>query len=136
MTTTAVLSGQSIGTSTNVGNDLTFAASTMKVTIQTTTTTFVVSAKLTNGAGSYNLGSRPVVWYASSPFSVVYTAAPALFRNGGARYLEMVPSTQSGLAVAKTSSLETVNGSYIYVWCDVPTVSVAQTLDISVVELP
>lgn len=136
MTTTVILTGQSIGTGSNAGADLTFATAGMKVTKQAATTAFVISAVLTNGAAAYNLAARPVIRYASSPFSVVYTAAPALFRNGGSRYLELVPAIGAGGAVSRSSEIETVNGSYIYIWVDVPTVSVAQTLDLSIVELP
>lgn len=135
-TTTAVLSSQSIGTGSNAGNDLTFAASTLKLTLQSTTTAYVISVKLTNGTGSYSLSNRPTIKYASSPFSVTYTAAPLLFRNGGSRYLEMVPGCEGNLAVSRSSDIETINGGYLYIWCYVPTVSVAQTLDISVLELP
>ena len=136
MTTTAVLASQSLGTSTNVGGDLTFATAGMKITRQTATTAFVVSAKLTNGAGAYSLSDRPVIRYASSPFSVTYTAAPAMFRNGGSRYLELVPAIGAGGIVSRSSEIETVNGDYIYLWVDSPTVSVAWTLALSVLELP
>lgn len=136
MTTTVILSSQSIGTGSNAGGDLTFATAGMKTTKQTTTTAFSISARLTNGAGSYSLSNRPVIRYTSSPFSVAYTAAPLLFRNGGSRYLELVPGCEGNLAVSRTSDIETVNGDYIYIWVDAPTVTVAQTLDITLFELP
>lgn len=136
MTTTVILNAQSIGTGANAGSDLTFSTAGMKVTKQTATTAFSISARLTNGAGAYSLSNRPVIRYTSSPFSVAYTAAPKLFRNNGSRYLEMVPGCEGNLAVARTSEIETVNGDYIYIWVDCPTVAVAQTLDVTLFELP
>ena len=136
MTTTVILTSQSIGTGSNVGEELTFATTGMKVTKQAATTAFVISAKLTNGAASYSLSTRPLIRYASSPFDLTYTAAPAIFRNGGSRYLEMVPAVGAGVIVSKSSEIETVCGNYIYIWCYIPTTSVAQLLDLSILELP
>ena len=135
MTSTAVLSAQSIGTGANKGNDLTFSASAMKVTIQTGTTAFCVAGELTNGSASYDQANRPTIRYATSPFSYAYDAAPPNLRTT-ARYLEMIPKQSAGGIAARNSDLEVVKGSYIYVWVDVPGVAVAQTLTINVVELP
>ena len=133
MLTTAILSSQSIGTSTNIGNELTFSTSTMKKTLESTTAAFVVSARLTNGAAGYNPSTRPVIHYATSPFDYAYTLAPAVFRNG-ARYLELVPSREGAAIVARASLPEIAAGTYIYFWVEVPAVSTAQTLDISLTE--
>lgn len=136
MTTTAILSSQSIGTGSNAGNDLTFSTAGMKLTLQAATTSYVISARLTNGASNYSLGTRPIIKYASSPFSFAYTAAPVTFYNGGSRYLELVPAIGANAIVSRSADIEVINGGYLYIWCDIPTVTVAQTLDISVLELP
>jgi hypothetical protein len=131
MTTTTSIVSQSIGTSSNKGNGL----FPQKITIQATTTAFVVAATLTNGAAGYDQGNRPSIWFATSPFSITAAAAIVQMRNT-ARYLELVPAPTAGTALSKDSGLQSVAGSYIYIWCDIPTVATAQTLDISVVELP
>ncbi len=131
MTTTAIISGQSIGTSTNVGNDK-FAA---KLTAGTTTTAFVVSAKLTLGAGPTNPGIVRVR-FTSASFNVTAANGPAHLGQTS-RYLDLVLSGQPGSSVLiKDGTLETLTGSYIHVWVDAPTLGTAASLDVNVVELP
>lgn len=131
MTVTASIGSQSIGTGSNVGNDK-FA---QKVTCASGTTAFLIEAKVTNGASAYDPSLRPMIWYASSSFSVTAAAAVDLLRNA-ARYLEVIPSPNGSVARIRATELETIRGGYIYIWCDIPTVTVAQTLDVDVVELP
>lgn len=135
MTTTQILNAQSVGTSTNKGSDLTFATAGMKLTIQTGTSAYKIIARLTNGAASYDRANRPTIRYVSSPFSDTYTAAPSLYRQS-ARYLELIPADGASLPSTRATDVETVSGQYIYMWVDVPAVTVPQTLDLYVVELP
>lgn len=131
MTTTTSISSQSIGTSTNVGQGL----FPQKVTKQTATTAFLVDVRITNGAGGYNPVSEVRVWYASSTFSLSAANAVTQLR-AAAGYVDVRPSPHASGVTIRQSDLATVNGSYIYFWVDVPLVSVAQTLDVTLVELP
>jgi len=131
MTTTNAISGQSIGTGSNVGE----GKFPQKVTIAATTTAFVITPRVTNGAGEYIEASEVIIWYSGSSYSVTAAAAPELLRKT-ARFVSVKPSRNSSVAIAIDSSIEPVTGSYIYLWCSIPTVTVAQTLDVNVVELP
>jgi hypothetical protein len=135
MTVTQVLTSQSIGTGSNKGNDLTFSTATLKLTIQSTTSAFKITGRLTNGAAAYDRANRPTIRYVSSPVSDTYSAAPPLYRNA-ARYLELIPHENSGGISTRVSDVETCAGTFIYIWVDVPAADVAQTLDIYVTELP
>lgn len=131
MTTTASISGQSIGTGANIG----YGLFPRKVTRQVTTTAFVIAAKVTNGAAGYTPQQEIRIWYSSSSFSVLAADAAAALHDT-ARYLDVKPDALAGGIEIKDSSLEPITGDYIYLWCDIPTVAVAQTLDVNVVELP
>lgn len=131
MTTTASISSQSIGTSTNIGE----GKFPQKITAVATTTAFVICPRITNGAGDYNPASELVVWYSSSSYSVTAAQAAVQLRPT-ARFVSLKPSPKGSGVVIKDSTLEPLTGPYIYLWCDVPTFSVAATLDVNVVELP
>lgn len=131
MTTTAITAGQAIGTLTNIGADL-FATRTA---VQTTSDRFFVEAKVTNGAGNYDQSKRIIVWFAPYSVSVTAALAPELLRNI-ARFVEVIPSKFGSVARVRTSLCEPLSGGYIYVWCEIPTVTVAQSLDISLIEGP
>lgn len=129
MTITDSISGQSIGTSTNKGE----GKFPQKVTAVTTTTIFLITARVTNGAGEYDQGNRIRIWYASSHFNL--TAANAVLQlNKDASFLDIVPKREGGGVSIRSSLTELRNGEYIYFWCDIPGVTVAQTLDVSLVE--
>lgn len=130
MTTTTVITSQSIGTSTNVGEGL----FPQQVAIQATTSDYVICMRVTNGAGSYLPKSEIIVRYASSPFNI--TAAQAVTQLAPAsRYVSLKPSDKGSAVVIKNSLFEPILGGYIYLWCEVPSTTVAQTLDVSVVEI-
>lgn len=135
MTVTQLLTAQSIGTGSNKGSDLTFSTAAMKLTIQSGTSAFKVIGRLTNGAASYDRANRPTIRYVASPISDVYSDAPPLYRESS-RYLELIPAQGAGKISTRISDVETVSGSYIYFWMDVPTVSVAWTVDLYVTEIP
>lgn len=130
MTVTDSISGQSIGTSTNVGE----RKFPQKVTKQSLTTAWTVSAKLTNGATGYAPSGIVRIWYASSNFNL--TAAEAAAGLRPTRYLDLRPSPHAAGIVADSGELITATGNYLFFWCDLPTVPTAQTLDVSCVELP
>jgi hypothetical protein len=131
MTVTAAISGQSIGTSSNVGSGL----FPQKVTRQVTTTAFHIAARVTNGTGGYDPHAEVRVWFSSTSFNITAAAAVSQLKST-ARYLDVRPLAETAGVVIRDSSFEPITGSYIHLWVDVPTVSVAQTLDVNVVELP
>lgn len=131
MTTTNSIATQSIGTGANKGEGL----FPQKVTIAATTTAYVITARITNGTDGYKQAQELRIWFTSSSFSI--TAAQAVTQlKSTARYLDIKPSPDSGDVRIKDSSLEPITGSYIYFWCDIPTVTTAQTLDVNLVQLP
>ena len=65
MTTTTLINAQSIGTGSNIGNRL-FGA---KLTAATTTTAYLISARLTDGAGPTDPG-QVRIWYTSASFNI------------------------------------------------------------------
>lgn len=131
MTTTNAINGQSIGTSTNVGE----GKFPQKVTLAATTTAFIVTLRLTNGADTYMQKNEIVVWYSTSSFSITAAAAVAALRPT-ARYISIKPPQGAGVVAIKDSSLEPVTGGFLYLWCDLPTFLTAATLDVNTVELP
>lgn len=131
MTTTNAISGQTIGTSTNKGEGL----FPQKVTLQAATTAYVITIRLTNGADAYISKAEVIIWYSTSSFSI--TAAQAVLQlKPTARYVTIKPSSLGSAILIKDSSLEPVTGGFLYLWCDIPTVVTAQTLDVNTVELP
>lgn len=131
MTITQMLNGQTIGTGANKGEGL-FAT---KLTLQSTTTAYVFTPRVTNGADSYLPKNEIIIWYTTSSFSI--TAAQAVKQlKSTARYVSIKPSPDNAGVVIKDSSLEPNTGGYLYCWCDIPTVTTAQTLDVNIVELP
>lgn len=132
MTTTTVISGQTFGTSTNVGNA---KFSIAPVTLQASTTAYVVQLKWTAGASIENRGSRIVVWYTTTAATVTAGNAPTQL-NQTARYVDLVaPQSAAGVQI-RDSSLEPVTGNKFHCWVEAPNLSVAATLDVVLVELP
>lgn len=130
MTTTASISSQSIGTSTNIG-DQKFP---QKVTIAATTTSFNLAARITNGASAYDPAVAPVLYWTTSPFSVTTAVAAASFRALGSIQLRPSP-LGSGVASYTTPNVP-AGGAYVYFWLNIPNLPAAATLDVTCVELP
>lgn len=131
MTTTAAISGQSIGTSTNIGD----GRFPQKVTANAASTAFNVAARVTDGAGPTNPGTVRV-WFSSSSFNI--TAAVAVAALGTtARYLDVnLVDSRGSQIIIRDSTLEPLTGGYIYLWCSIPSLGTAATLDVNVVEVP
>lgn len=131
MVTNNSISGQSIGTSTNIGEGL----FPQKITLNAATTCFVITPRITNGAASYDPANEIIVRYSTSSFSI--TAAQAVSQlDCTSRYVPVKMKPNNGAVAIKDSSLEPVTGGYLYLWCEIPKLSVAATLDVNVVELP
>jgi hypothetical protein len=131
MTTTNSIASQSIGTSTNVGA----GKFPQKVTRQSTTTAILVNVRITNGAAGYAKTDEVRVWFTSSSFDITAALAVNQLRQN-AFYVDVRPAQDAAGVSIKSSDIESIQGTYIYFWCDIPTVAVAQTLDVDLVELP
>lgn len=131
-TTTTIISGQSIGTSSNKGD----ALFPTKLSLSSLTAAVVLTIRVTNGAGVGSLDGRTPLWlrYAFSPISVAAEAAPSLLRQNS-RYVELKLSQVPADDLARDSIVEPVSGLYLYVWVDVPIFSTAGTLNVYATEL-
>ena len=133
MTTQSCISGQSIGTSTNVGNNL---FSIAPKTFAATTTAYVVNAQVTNGSTKgQDKGNVIRVWYTSTMRTVTNTDAPTKL-GLTARYVDVRPQSSASLIRIVDSSLEPITGSKFHCWVDTPNLTEACTLDVDLVELP
>lgn len=130
MTITALLTAQSVGTSTNVGTGL-YAG---QLVLQATTSGVVVSAKLTAGAGqSVDPKKQIRVWFTTSPWDIS-SGIPVQFELD-ANMLELNnPQGPSGVRVT-TSELAINQGGYLNYWLEVPSFAVAGTLSLDCVEI-
>ena len=131
MTTTTIVTAQSVGTSTNVGE----GKFPQKTTAQALTDRFYVEAKVTNGAAAYDKSKRITMFMVASPTSVTAAAAVDLLRQTADR-VDLRIDDKQGTQRATISSCIPLSGSYIYVWFDIPNQTVAQTLDVNLVEGP
>lgn len=130
MTITAVINGQSFGTSTNVGPNQ-FAIS--PTTLQTSTTAFVVNVKIVLGAGTiFSKTTKLRVWYTSIFESTTAANAPAQLGQT-ARYVDVILDRDTAKV---DSTLEPVTGGFFNCWVDSPTLNVAGTLTVNLIELP
>jgi len=133
MTTQSILSGQSIGTGSNIGNG---KFSIAPLTFGGTTTAYTVAVKLTNGTtGGLDKAQTVRVWFASCYATL--TAAQALVQlRQEASYVDIRPSPEvAGIAIIN-SELMPVQGAKFYAWVDAPTYPTAGTLDVTLVESP
>lgn len=130
MTITALLTAQSVGTSSNVGTGL-YAA---KLALQAATAGLVITAQLTAGAAqSVDPKQRLKVWFTTSPFDVS-SGIVAQFDLDSKQVELNCPQGPSGVRVT-TSEFVINQGGYLYYWVEVPTLAVAGSLNLSVVEI-
>lgn len=129
MLVTATVASYSIGGT--AGNYI----NPQKVTLNSATSAFSLSAKLVNGAGvPFNQQSGKLrVWYLTSAHSETAAVGAAAAREP--RYLDIVPSNNSGGTVLVNSLIEAVRGGYLYFWFETPLFSPTATISVSVVEL-
>lgn len=134
MTTTLVTNAQSIGTSTNIGED----KFVTKTTLQTGTTAFIVCGRVTNGSTGAcgNQGLTLRIWYTTASFTYSANAAGIDALRQTARFVDIPLRNGTSKVALKDSSLEPVTGASVFVWCEVPTLTVAASLDINLVEVP
>ncbi len=132
MTTQSAISGQSFGTSTNVGNN---KFSINPLTLGAGTTAFVVNVQVTNGTAGGAPQQEVRVWYTTTMRTVTAANAPLQLAST-ARYVDVRLSERTGGVVIKDSSLEPVTGSKFHCWVDAPTLDVAASLSVDLVELP
>lgn len=132
MTVTAAISGQSIGTSTNVGAD----KFPQKVTAQSITDRFFIEVTVLNGASRYDPANAITVFYTSYSQSITADSTMMAKLRQLARRIDVKPRVDGSATQIKVSDLEPLSGPYIYLWCEIPTVTVAQTLTVNVIEGP
>lgn len=134
-TETVLINAQSIGTSTNVGNN---KFSINPVTLQASTTAYYLDCKLANGAtaGDMDKGNTTFVRYANTAYTVTAAEAPHTLAQVS-RYVKVVPRDGASKEVIAQSSLEpAAGGTDILCWVDAPTFPVAGALTVTLVELP
>lgn len=130
MTTTNAISGQSIGTSTNIGE----GKFPQKITAVSTTSGFYVQPRVTNGAGDYTGCPKVRVWYCSSSYSLTAAQAVVQLRRN-ASYVDLDLAGGNAEVAIRDSFLEVLSGQYIYLWVTAPKLPVAATLDVNVTEI-
>lgn len=132
MTTQSAISGQSFGTSTNVGNG---KFSINPLTLAGTTTAYVVNMQITAGAGPFGPQQDVRVYYTTTMRTVTAANAPEQL-GPTARYVELrIPQGASRVTI-RDSALEPVTGSKFHCWVDAPTLPTAASLTVDLVELP
>lgn len=132
MTTTSVITAQSFGTLTNVGDN---KLSIAPVALQSGSTAFVVNVQVTTGAADGNPEQEVRVWYTTSPRTFTAANAPISLAPT-ARYVDIRPSSRGSTILTRDSSLEPVTGASFYCWVSLPRMNAAAILDVSLVELP
>jgi hypothetical protein len=128
MTPTAVQTGLSLSTAGDGIN-------ATKTTLGANTVAASLHIKFTPGIGNRNTACGKLkVFMAISPFSVTTADAPKFFKGSFNTVIEVLPG-QDVQAVCKRSRLVTADGTYAYVWTDVPTYNNAPSLDATIMEV-
>lgn len=136
MKTTLITNEQSFGTGSNIGEDK-FAT---KTALQAATTKAAISAKVTNGttgAGG-NKGIKVTIWFAPVTWSLGSAAlgVAALRQNARPLVVSLDPAA-GGVAINSLPMVDVcADSGNAYVWVEAPTLSVAATLSINLIESP
>lgn len=127
MTTTAILAAQSVGGSAGV-------VGAVKTTLQAATTSYVLSAEVTNGNGVPSPLPKTVrFYYTTSPWS--YTAAQGAARlQQTARYIDLPIPDAGGGILAKDATIEVRTGDYLYTWIETEGFANPLTVNASLLE--
>lgn len=134
-TETVLINAQSVGTGSNKGNSL---FSINPVTLQATTTAFYLDCKVVNGAtaGEIDHNFQVFVRYSITSYTVTAAEAPATLAHTS-RFVKIMPRSGASKERIMQSSLEPAGaGSDILCWVDAPTLPVAGTLTVTLIELP
>ena len=131
MTTQSAISGQSFGTSTNIGND---KFSINPLTLGAGTTAYCVNVQVTAGTAGQGSQIEVRVWYTTTMRTVTAANAPIQLKTT-ARYVDIRLNNGSGLITIKDSALEPATGSKFHCWVEAPKLDVAATLDVDLVEI-
>lgn len=132
MTTTAILSAVSAGTSTNIGDRF----NPVETALQATTTAVLISVQITRGA-SMNENRKIRVRHAVSPNNYASALIGALALAQASEYVDVEISGQHGTLISERASdvLVTAAG-YHYCWVEMPKLPVACTITVNLQELP
>jgi hypothetical protein len=136
LTTQSLISGQSFGTSTNIGNG---KFSINPVTLADATTGYIINVQVTPGAGPVDPNAYVRIWYTTTMRTVTAANAPYTLCDTS-RYVDKLIG-QSGqvrvsVAGSKDSSFEVKTGNKLHCWVDAPKLETAASLTVDVVELP
>lgn len=133
MTTTSIITAQSIGTSTNVGPLI----GPVKTTLQAATTAIIISVQLTLGAtGGNSAGSMLKVWHAVSPISYSTATIGALALAQGAEYVLVKLDALASLVIERSSDVLVTAAGYHYCWIEAPVLVQAATVTVNLQEIP
>jgi len=106
-----------------------------KTTLQTGTTAFSFSARLTTGNSPLKTPDGVKLYYASCPYDITAAAAVTeLARN--AESLTIYANAEANKSFVSTSELSVNVGSYVYAWLEWGKQDANATVTVSLVELP
>jgi hypothetical protein len=106
-----------------------------KTTLQTGTTAFSFSARLTTGNSPLKTPDGVKLYYASCPYDITAAAAVTeLARN--AESLTIYANAEANKSFVSTSELSVNVGGYVYAWLEWGKQDANATVTVSLVELP
>lgn len=106
-----------------------------KTTLQTGTTAFAFSARLTTGNSPLKTPDGVKLYYASCPYDITAAAAVTeLARN--AESLTIYANAEANKSFVSTSELSVNVGGYVYAWLEWGKQDANATVTVSLVELP
>lgn len=135
MTTTTIITTQSFGTGSNLGN---FLACT-KTALQATTTALSICIQAVLASNGANRTSRLRVWQACSSNSYATALLGCAALRQQATYVDLtLESILGSLTVERSSELLMAQGvsGYHYCWIEAPVLDVAATVTVKLQELP
>ena len=134
MTTTSIITSQSIGTGSNIGPFI----APVKTTLNANTTAALISVSLTLGDTSASVSSKLRVWCAVSPVSYSTATVGAYALKSGAQWVELNldPKGLPTLVLERASMVDITAAGYHYCWIEAPTLPVAATVTVNLLELP
>lgn len=106
-----------------------------KTTLQTGTTAFSFSARLTTGNSPLKTPDGVKLYYASCPYDITAAAAVTeLARN--AESLTIYANAEANKSFVSTSELSVNVGGYVYAWLEWGKQDANATVTVSLIELP
>lgn len=133
MTTTAIISAVSCGTGANTGP----LFNPVKTTLQVTTTTVKIAAKIVFVAGTtFRPNVMIRILHAVSPTSYGDATLGLLALRVGAAAIEIPVNPTQSLTHEVSSEVLITAAGYHYCWLDMPNLEVAGAITVNLLELP